>query len=72
MRYSAWDKELQQYFATGRHSTTKEECIDNIFEFMIEGDITEEEDIKTMEAWSYDEKLEWLECHCMVEIHEED
>lgn len=67
--FSAWDCQCQQYFSTGRNSTTKRECVEDMFEYLT--DDYDEEDCKTIENWSF---KDW-EGHVYsqgVEIHEHD
>lgn len=34
MYYSAWDKQCQCYFHTGRNSNTRQECLEDICEYL--------------------------------------
>jgi hypothetical protein len=44
MFYSAWDKQCGRYMATGLNSETKEECMEDVFIYLIEDDGTQEDE----------------------------
>lgn len=65
MYYSAWDKQNNEYFHTGRNSKTKKECQEDISTYLIEGSAEDEAEEKHMYEWTFKE----IESFFEIEIH---
>ena len=59
--FSIYDEQLSRYLCSGRNSKTLREAVEDCWEYWIGGCDMDEEDIKTMENWSWKRKQRWLE-----------
>ena len=61
MYYSAWDCQCNQYFHTGRNSTSYQKCFEDIRAWLIDGSAADSEDEEKMWKLPPDELLEMFE-----------
>ena len=67
--FSTYDLQCGGYFHTGRNSKTKQECEEDICDFLIEGSGLEPEDIEKLKEAGYGEILERFEVR--IDEHKE-